>query len=213
MTFRKKTIIAACSMVFVCLIAIVSVVAILAASSATIRTKVEVTYTSTIVSGNYKFSYKNAGDDWQHGSVVDVSSSGENPNYDTLSLNDEIIWFDENSQYFIMRWEIQNTNTEGNRTVIATLDYVDTVAEGSTETSDDENLIITVYYAIDDDIENESEISGQPGADHYVTGAVIEPNQKLYVYVKIQIDEIKKDACFSGDFTWTLENGETLPSA
>ncbi len=202
MTFKKKAIISACTIVAILVIAVVSVITIFASNSLTIQTNVNVGYTSTVVGASYSFGYKNADEGDGAFYMVDqdvaINSVGSEPGYNTSEgLSESNVPLSVDNQYFIVMWTIENTGSED---FTATLNY--------TDTGDADSNITIAVYAAKTDITNESQISTpiNKGTQTYVDSVTLSESDVLYVYVKIGVEELKDNAEITGDFAWTLEN-------
>ncbi len=225
MTFKKKAIISACTLALVVVISIFSVVAVLAASQISVTTQVRVTYSSSIVAGKMKTSYKLGTDAW----ITDIESTLDSTSGDDGSdpapvnvdgLNNIVLT--EAKPYVYFRFVIENTSDTNNFQMQLTY---------ANDTDKDENVTLHYYVGtavvadenLDATLTKTVELPDASGSVVILNPAsatdappVVYGTQStevqastgtatVYVYAKVAITELKKDATFTGSFNWVFQ--------
>lgn len=203
MNSKKKLIVALSTLCCVLVAAVVTVVAVLAATQQTLTSNVTVTYTATEIAGSVKANYATEAN--QTG-VLHAEYAFTGADVDKESVNTEpTIELTSEDRYVEFVYEFHN---DGDRaftaSVVYTDDYVPAESEGATATGvEDKNVKIVVSTT------QLTSYDAVVAATESTTGtATIAANtadgetQKVYIYVAIE--DVAKDANFSGAFDWTL---------
>ena len=197
---RKKLII---SLVAVCLVTvatIVTVVAVLAAKNGTLAGKVNVKYTATDVSGtvsaNYKLKGEGQGTAFTGGTdgVLTVDAEAQDGvNVGTLTAGD--ITLDKDNRFVVFTFNFTNS---GSRNYTAAISYTDDTENGNAA---DTNIVVEYSTNNTKFVDVTSTTETVPTSITVTSG---NEATEYSFYVKVSIDNIAKDAEFSGSFNWTL---------
>ena len=194
MKSKKKLIVALSSFAFVLVAAVVTVVAVLAATTQTITSNVSVTYVSeqvaARVSAQYQKGTQAAKDmtDGNGGTEIVFTGAESQTTPGTLTPGETIVLdFDNQTASFIYTF----VNT-GDAEFIATVEYVDDADDSALNGTRDTNVEVTYGSTFDQDAgEGVHQVTVAGGATETVT-------------ITVSIENVAKNAEFSGSFEWTL---------
>ncbi len=221
MTFKRKAILSSFSLVVVVMLAVMSLVTVLASKNFTISGGVGGSYTAINVKATMDVSYMFGADTFSAiGSQISIDTTERADDAAPAQIDmPDTLTFTKTNNFVIFKWVLVNTNTNKYPNFTASLVYKDT---GSTDT----NVKFTAYVGTTDiasvaniptdayqktagtnEIKITKTVPTLSGKDNLAG----EPTT-LYAYVKVEIPTVSNDAEFSGTFDWVLENTYVEPT-
>lgn len=209
MNSKKKLIVALSTLCCVLVAAVVTVVVVLAATTQTLTSNIKVTYQATEIAGTAAASYKTEGN--QTGtlhSTVTFTGADE----DKKDVNVEpTITLTSSDRWVKFTYEFHN---DGDKAFTAEVTYTDDATASGATASDlvDKNYVM---YMTTTELSEEGSDLANVYAQIKANAASSESNvsvpentadgETVKFYIYVAIDDVAKDAEFSGAFNWTLE--------
>lgn len=193
MKSKKKLIIALSSFAFVLVAAVVTVVAVLAATTQTINSNVSVSYKAQEIAGTVSAKYQVLNEEEKDMTVDGTSAGQKTLTYDGTETNadpaktlipqgDIVLTRDNNKVVFTYTF----TNT-GDADYTAEVVYEDDYDASAGTGTEDKNMKALAY------------------STNFAGGTVEVPaGQTVEVTITVEIDNVALNAEFSGNFAWTL---------
>lgn len=202
MSKSKKVIITLSVVCAVVIIALVTVVAVWAATSQTVTNQLTVRYTATNVSATVKAEYK-------LGTMQDADSIGDASSYTSIGSANffanntttsetlpakEIVLTDATSSYVYFRYTF--TNTGSNTITVSIADPLPTASN------------MSVRYAV---LQNDPDFMhpSYDFSDDVIRNITIRGGDSYFVFIQLMIESVAHDASYTGTISWNLANKTT----
>ena len=210
---RRKFIIASTIFGMVILSAIVSIVAVLAATTQNVNSSVEVAYRVNDVSATVSAKYARAGaynnaQDIEAGYYVDAGSKTFNPQdgLTTGTLNfSKPLALDSTHTYVIYEFAFQNNSSSDSYAHLTAIPSTITNMRLSYTAHGEGYMLNRVedYNSLDFQIFYDQESSTKINDISKVT-TIFDSNEERYIYIKAEIIDLNKEADLKGTFAWEL---------
>ena len=218
MTSRKKIAISITAVCVVLLVAVVTIVAVWAATRTNVNNSFQGNYTANHVNAKVTAQYKIGGtdafDDDSDWNTINAAAGGTEITFDAEDVTDgsgstesfaavNNVVLNSANKNIMFKYVITNPSTVGEESTSNTITF--TVTSNDFDNSGFTNMTCTTTYRLSGN--QDAALAFTPGT----TSVKVAPGQSVTIYVNIAIDNVDKNASFESSVSFTLTSEE--PSA